>query len=46
VDSTGVFEVIAFLNQAFGIEVGDREVVPENLDTIGRIANFVERKKT
>lgn len=44
VDSTGVCEVIAFLRKAFGIEVDDREVVPENLDTIAAIAGLVARK--
>ena len=44
IDSTGVLEVIAFLEDTFGIEVADEELVPENLDSIGRIAAFVERK--
>jgi acyl carrier protein len=45
IDSTGVLEVIAFLEETFQIEVADEEMLPENLDTIGRIARFVERKK-
>ena len=45
IDSTGVLEVIVFLESTFGISVGDSELLPENLDSIERIAAFVERKK-
>lgn len=45
VDSTGVLEVIGFLEETFGIKVEDREMLPENLDSIERIAAFVARKK-
>lgn len=44
VDSTGMLEVIAFLEAEFGIRIRDDETIPENLDSIGRIAAFVERK--
>lgn len=44
VDSTGLLEVIAFLEAEFGIRIADDETVPENLETIGRIATFVGRK--
>ncbi|MFO0554774.1 MAG: acyl carrier protein [Polyangiaceae bacterium] len=45
IDSTGVLEVVSFLESEFGITVDDAEVLPENLDTVGRIAAFVDRKK-
>lgn len=45
VDSTGVLEVIEFLEQEFGIRIEDREVVPKNLDSIAAIAAFVARKR-
>jgi acyl carrier protein len=45
IDSTGVLEVIGFLEREFGIEVADSEMLPENLDSIGKIAAYVERKK-
>jgi acyl carrier protein len=45
VDSTGMLEVIAFLEHEFGVRVSDEETTPENLETIGRIAAFVERKR-
>jgi len=45
VDSTGMLEVITFLEGEFGIRIRDQEMVPENLETIGRIASFVTRKR-
>lgn len=45
VDSTGMLEVIFFIEETFGIKVDYSEMVPENLDSIERIANFVSRKK-
>ncbi|MBI5658949.1 MAG: acyl carrier protein [Nitrosomonadales bacterium] len=45
IDSTGVLEVIFFIEDTFGIKVDDSEMLPENLDSIERIANFVSRKK-
>jgi acyl carrier protein len=45
IDSTGVLEIIVFLENTFGISVDDSELLPENLDSIERIAAFVERKK-
>jgi acyl carrier protein len=45
VDSTGMLEVIAFLESEYGIKVADQETVPENLETIGRIGAYVGRKR-
>jgi len=45
VDSTGMLEVVTFLESEFGVRVRDQEMVPDNLETIGRIAAFVERKR-
>jgi len=44
IDSTGVLEVVGFLEQEFGVQVADDEMVPDNLDSISRIAAYVERK--
>jgi acyl carrier protein len=44
-DSTGVLELVAFLEQQFGIKVADEELVPENLDSVVRIVDFVGRKQ-
>ena len=43
-DSTGVLEVVAFLETQFGIALADGEIVPENLETIARMSAFVERR--
>lgn len=45
IDSTGVLELVAFLESHFDITVADADVVPENLDTIDALAAFVARKK-
>ena len=44
IDSTGVLELVCFLETAFGIQVHDDEMLPENLDSIHAIANYVGRK--
>lgn len=45
IDSTGMLEVITFVEEEFGIKISDTEMVPENLDAIERIAAFVARKR-
>jgi acyl carrier protein len=45
VDSTGVLEIMGFLETTFGVTVEDDEIVPDNLDSIERIAAFIERKR-
>ncbi len=45
VDSTGMLEVISFLEAEFGIRIDDRETTPENLESVARIAAFVARKR-
>lgn len=44
IDSTGILELVGFLEKTFEIRVADAEVVPENLDSIHRIATYVDRK--
>ena len=44
IDSTGVLELVCFLENTFGIEVADDEMLPENLDSIGNITRFIEKK--
>lgn len=44
-DSTGVLELITFMQERFGIRIADEEVVPENLDSIDNLVRFVERKQ-
>jgi acyl carrier protein len=43
-DSTGVLELIAFLEQTYGITVADNEIVPENLDSIDNMTRYLVSK--
>lgn len=44
IDSTGVLELIAFIEQKYAISVADEELVPSNLDSVARVASFVDSK--
>jgi len=44
IDSTGVLELVAFLESRFGIKVEDEELIPENLDTIANIKAYTYEK--
>ena len=43
IDSLGVLEIVAFLQQEFSVAVADEDLTPENLQNIERMARFVER---
>lgn len=45
IDSTGVLELVAFLEETYDIKVEDDELIPDNLDSINRLARFLERKR-
>ena len=45
VDSTGMLELIAFLEDEYEIRIADTDIVPDNLDGVARIAAFVDRKR-
>jgi acyl carrier protein len=44
VDSLGIMELVRFVEERFGIPVGDEEVVPANFDSVNRLAAFIEAK--
>ena len=44
VDSTGVLELVSFLERRYAITLDDTELVPDNLDSIGKLAAFLGRK--
>ena len=46
VDSTGVLELVSFVEERFGLAVADDEIVPENFDTLSRVRAYVDRKLT
>jgi acyl carrier protein len=45
IDSTGILELIEFVESRFGIEVSEAETIPENMDSISRLTQFVLSKK-
>ena len=44
IDSTGVLELVGFLGKQFYVTVEDHELIPENLDSVTQVANYVCRK--
>jgi acyl carrier protein len=46
VDSTGILELVCHLQERYGIDIDDAELVPDNLDSVSKVASFVERKQS
>ncbi len=46
VDSTGVLELVAFLESEWELTIDDAELVPENLDSVDNLLGFLDRKRT
>jgi len=44
-DSTGILELVGFVEEEFGITVEDDELSPENLDSIDNVVSFINRKQ-
>jgi acyl carrier protein len=44
IDSTGVLELVAFLEDTYQMKIADNELVPENLDSLQNVTGFVGRK--
>jgi len=44
IDSTGVLELVAFIEETFGIKVADDELLPENLDSVNHLMNYISAK--
>jgi acyl carrier protein len=44
VDSTGILEIVQFIEETFSISVDDEELIPENLDSMKNLSEFVTRK--
>jgi acyl carrier protein len=45
IDSLGVLDLVSFMEETFAITVTDEELLPENFQTIERLAKFVEGKR-
>ena len=41
IDSTGILELVAFLEETYGLQVNDEELIPDNLDSISKISGFL-----
>ena len=45
IDSTGILELVMYIEETYGISVDDEEIVPENLDSISNITQYIQRKQ-
>jgi acyl carrier protein len=44
IDSTGVLELVSYIEEEFDVEVRDEELVPDNFDTLNRLVSYIENK--
>ncbi len=45
IDSVGVMELVAFLEEDFGLTIDDEELIPDNLDSVDNLASFIGKKQ-
>jgi len=45
IDSTGVLELVSFVEETFEIEVRDEELIPENFDSVDKLARYITQKQ-
>jgi len=45
VDSTGILELLLFVEETFGVEVTDEEVIPDNFDSVERLTRYICTKQ-
>jgi acyl carrier protein len=45
IDSTGVMELVGFIERKFDIKFRDEELVPENLDSVNNLITYIEKRK-
>lgn len=45
IDSTGVLELVMFIEEQFGISVDDEDIIPENLDSFNKLEHYIDTKK-
>ncbi|HVN53383.1 MAG TPA: acyl carrier protein [Anaerolineaceae bacterium] len=45
IDSMNIMEIVMFAEEKFGIQIRDEEIIPDNLDSVNRLAEFIVRKK-
>ncbi len=44
IDSTGMLELVSWVQETYGFEIEDTELVPDNLDSVNRLAMFIGKK--
>jgi acyl carrier protein len=44
IDSTGVLELVSFVENKYGISVKDDELIPDNFDSVNNLSNFIQKK--
>jgi len=44
IDSTGVLELVSFVEQTFGFDVEDEELVPDNFDSVAKLEAYIQNK--
>lgn len=44
IDSTGIMELVMFIEETFDVSLDDSELIPENLDSVANVESFVDRK--
>lgn len=45
VNSMNIMEIVLFIEEKYGVQVADEEIVPDNFDSVERLVNFIEMKK-
>jgi len=45
IDSTGVLELVSYIEEEFGLEVKDEELIPDNFDSLNKLVTYIENKK-
>jgi acyl carrier protein len=45
IDSTGVLEIAAFIEDVFGITIEDEEIIPANFESVDSLFNYIQSKQ-
>ena len=44
IDSTGILELVSFIEETFGVKLEDEELIPDNLDSLNNLSEFIKQK--
>lgn len=45
IDSTGVLELVGFVEKSFNVKFKDEELIPDNLDSLNKITDFIAKNR-